>query len=64
MTRRTLKRRGYTIKHSIVGWWVDGFCGYKVGDGYANSEAQAVLDAGNAIAAAKVADRKPIWLFA
>lgn len=62
MTKRTLQRKGYTVKHAAVGWWVDGVCGYLVA-GYFPSEAQAVKEAGKAIATAKASGERPVWLF-
>lgn len=62
MTKRTLQRHGYTIKHSAVGWWVDGACGYMVA-GYYPTEALAVTEAGKAIATAKSTGDRPVWLF-
>lgn len=63
MPKRTLQRMGYTIKHTAVGWWVDGASGYKVGDGYATTEAEAIEVASDAIKAAKAGGRSPVWLF-
>lgn len=63
MTKRTLLRSGYTIKHtSSVGWWVDGVCGYLV-SGYHDTEAVAVEEAGKAIAEASADGRRPCWMF-
>lgn len=62
MTKQTLLRRGYAIKHSEkVGWWVDGAYGYLVA-GYYPSEALAVGMATKAIAAAKASGSRPCWL--
>lgn len=63
MTKRSLRRKGYTIKHTAaVGWWVDGVCGYMV-SGYHPTEALAIEAAGNAIVEAKASGRNPCWLF-
>ncbi len=63
MSKRTLQRDGYTIKHTAaVGWWVDGVCGYLVA-GYYSSEDRAVAGASEAIAAAKARDSRPCWMF-
>lgn len=62
MTKRTLQRHGYTVKHSQVGWWVDGAGGYLVA-GYFPNEAQAIEEAGKAIAEAKAMGARPSWLF-
>lgn len=63
MTKRTLKRRGYTIKHTeAVGWWVDGACGNMVSS-YWPTEEQAVTAAGQRIRAALAAGERPVWLF-
>jgi hypothetical protein len=60
MTKRTLLRHGYEIKRTAVGWWVDGFCGYLVA-GCFETEARAVAEASEAIAAAKSTGRRPVW---
>lgn len=62
MSRRSLLRAGYTIKHTLIGWWVDGACGYMV-SGYHNSQTDAVAAADTAIADAKKARCRPVWLF-
>lgn len=62
MTKRTLKRKGYAIKHTAVGWWVDGVCGYMV-SGYHPTEALAVAAADKAIADAKASGSRPCWMF-
>lgn len=62
MDKRTLQRKGYAIKRSAVGWWVDGVCGYMVST-YHPTEALAIEAAGKAIAEAKASGRKPIWMF-
>ena len=63
MTKRTLQRNGYTIKHTAaVGWWVDGACGLLVA-GYFSSEDQAIVEAGKAIAVAKASSSRPCWMF-
>ncbi len=62
MTKRTLQRHGYTIKHTSVGWWVDGACGYMV-SGYHATEDLAVSAAGDAIKQAKAVGSRPSWLF-
>lgn len=62
MTKRTLQRKGYTIKHAAVGWWVDGVCGYMV-SGYHPTEALAIEAAGKAIAEAKKSGGTPCWMF-
>lgn len=62
MTKRTLQRKDHTIKHTLVGWWVDGACGYMV-SGYHPTEDLAILAAGIAIAEAKNSGRKPCWMF-
>lgn len=62
MTKRTLQRHGYTIKHTIVGWWVDGACGYMV-SGYHSTEPEAIGAASDAIAKAKAAGSRPAWMF-
>ena len=62
MTKGTLQRHGYTIKHTTaVGWWIDGAYGYLVA-GYYSSEGQAVTEASKAIAAAKACGRHPCWM--
>lgn len=61
MTKRTLQRHGYSVKHTSVGWWVDGACGYLVA-GYFPTEGQAVEEAGKAIAQAKAEGRNPSWM--
>jgi hypothetical protein len=62
MTKRTLQRHGYIIKHTIVGWWVDGACGYMV-SGYHSTEHLAIDAASDAIAKAKAARGRPVWMF-
>lgn len=63
MTKRTLRRLGYSIKNtSAVGWWVDGLCGYMV-SGYYATAAQAVAAAGQRIKDARATGARPIWLF-
>ncbi|MDN7753803.1 hypothetical protein [Burkholderia gladioli] len=61
MTKRKPLRDGYSINHTVVGWWVDGFCGYLVA-GYFEAEELAVAEAGKAIAAAKSTGCPPVWL--
>ncbi|MCZ8254694.1 MAG: hypothetical protein O9327_03280 [Polaromonas sp.] len=61
MTKRTLQRLGYSIKHTAaVGWWVDGAFGYLVA-GYWPSEAEAVTHAAVAITTARQAGAQPAW---
>lgn len=62
MTKRTLLRKGYTIKHTSVGWWVDGACGYLV-SGYHPTEDLAVAAASTAISDAMSSASRPCWLF-
>ena len=63
MTKRTLQRKGYAIKHTAaVGWWVDGAFGYMV-SGYHPTEDLAIAAASSAIAEAKASGGRPCWLF-
>jgi formylmethanofuran:tetrahydromethanopterin formyltransferase len=62
MNRRTLQKHGYTIKHTIVGWWVDGACGYNVAS-VCDSEQEAINAASAAITAAKQSGSRPCWMF-
>lgn len=62
MTKRTLQRKGYKIKHTDVGWWVDGACGYMV-SGYHPIEDLAIKAASQAIASAIASGDRPCWLF-
>lgn len=62
MTKRALRQRGYTIKHTNIGWWVDGACGYMV-SGYHPTERLAIEAASRAISQAKAAGMQPCWLF-
>lgn len=62
MTKRTLQRKGCTIKHTSVGWWVDGACGYMV-SGYHPTEGEAIAAAGAAIREAKARGERPVWMF-
>jgi len=54
---------GYQLKHTdVVGWWVDGRCGYLV-TGYYDTREVAVETARGLIAAAKRDnERRPVWL--
>ena len=63
MNKRALLRQGYTINHTSVGWWVDGACGYKVSEDYADSEADAIASAVAAIKNATANNERPVWLF-
>ena len=58
---RTLQRKGYTVKSSCVGHWVDGRYGYLV-TGYHESRDAAVEEAGRLIQAATTSGKKPAWL--
>lgn len=48
---RTLQRKGYAVKSSSVGHWVDGRCGYLV-TGYHESREEAVEESARLIQAA------------
>ncbi len=63
MNKRTLQKHGYKIKHTSVGWWVDGACGYKVTPGYYDSEQEAINAAAEKIAEAKSSGCRPCWMF-
>lgn len=61
MNIRTLQRKGYEVKSSSVGHWVDGRCGYMVA-GYFNTQAEAVTAATDRIAQAIINGAHPVWL--
>jgi hypothetical protein len=62
MTKRTIERLGYSVKHTeAVGWWVDGACGYLV-SGYWQTATEAVNKAAAEIAEARRAGVHPAWL--
>ncbi len=53
---------GYVLKYTdVVGWWVDGRCGYLV-TGYYQSREHAVETARMMIAAPRRDGERPIWL--
>jgi hypothetical protein len=58
---RTLQRKGYKVKSSAVGHWVDGNCGYRVA-GYFSTQTEAVAVAGSRIAETEKNGRRPAWL--
>lgn len=58
---RTLQRKGYALKSSSVGHWVDGRCGY-LATGYHESREEAVEEAARLIQAAVTTGKKPAWL--
>jgi hypothetical protein len=60
---RRLENLGYKIKHTKVGWWVDGLCGYQV-CGYYKTKREAVLTAMEIRRLAKNCGAKPLWRFA
>ena len=60
MTKRTLRRKGYTVKRASVGWWVDGASRYLVA-GYIPSEKQAIEEARKALARAEASGGRPVW---
>jgi Ser-tRNA(Ala) deacylase AlaX len=60
MTERTMRRKGYQIKHSVVGWWVDGACGYKVAV-YFDTKEEAISEASKEIERAKKEISKSIF---
>ena len=62
MSKRTLQRKGYTIKHTSAGWWVDGACGYMVSS-YHPTEEEAIAAAVAAIKEAVASGDRPVWLF-
>ncbi len=57
----TLRRRGYAVKASTVGHWVDGRFGYLVA-GYYPSQKEAVTEAGRRIVEAERTGTTPAWL--
>lgn len=60
---KKLKRRGpYQLKHSMVGYWVDGKCGYQV-CGYFDERITALKTAIEEIYMAKQQDRNPSWMY-
>lgn len=59
---RTLQRKGYCLKHTDIGWWVDGAFGYLVA-GYFASKNEAVVAASRNIRAAAHTASKPAWFF-
>lgn len=59
---RTLQRKGYTVKSSAVGHWVDGRCGFLVA-GYYHTQAEAIAEASDRIARAMQSGASPAWLF-
>nr|WP_234288220.1 hypothetical protein [Pseudomonas fluorescens] len=59
---RTLQRKGYTVKSSAAGYWVDGRCGYLVA-GYYPSQAEAVIEASTLIVKATQNGARPVWFF-
>ena len=59
---RFLKRHGYELKSSAIGWWVDGACGYLVA-GYYQSGHQAARKAVAAINKAATDNEYPSWRF-
>lgn len=61
-TKRSLERMGYVVKHSAVGHWVDGACGYLVA-GYYGTQSEAISRAAIAIQQARAAGRRPVWMF-
>lgn len=61
-TKRRLERMGYVIKHSEVGYWVDGAYGYLVA-GYYRTQTEAISCAANAIQQASGSDSRPVWMF-
>ena len=63
MTTKGLEALGYEVNHThIVGWWVDGCCGYNVA-GYQNCEQDAVDAAWLEIQTVRIEGRHPIWLY-
>lgn len=60
MTEQTIERKGYQIKNSVVGWWVDGGYGYLVA-GYHDSKKSAVAHASRVIESAETSNIKPLW---
>lgn len=62
MSKRELLKLGYEIKHSPVGFWVDGAQGYCVA-GYFDTEREAVEAAGREIERVSKLkwNQKPAW---
>ncbi len=58
---RTLQKKGYSVKSSSVGHWVDGRCGYMVA-GYFATQALAVEHASSRISQASKSGSWPAWL--
>lgn len=52
---------GYTLKHTDIGYWVDGAYGYLVA-GYFDTKEEAIEKAIERINEAKIEGRNPIWL--
>ena len=55
-----LKRRGYELKDSEIGWWVDGACGFQV-TGYWKTRRQAMTRAYEMIQEVKRNGQYPTW---
>ncbi len=62
MHLRTLQGKGYAVKSSAVGHWVDGRYGYLVA-GYYATQAEAVAVASSRITEATKSGARPAWLF-
>ena len=60
---KRLNRLGhYKIKHTSIGWWIDGACGYRVSDIH-DTKKEAIIEAINKIQEVKRMNRFPSWRF-
>ena len=62
LVKRLTRLGNYSIKHTTIGWWVDGCYGYLVA-GYYDNKKDAVINAILNIKQAKKDDIHPSWLF-
>ena len=53
---------GYVLKRTMVGWWVDGACGYAVA-AYFDTKAEALKEAKRKIREARRTGSWPSWRY-